>query len=293
MAYGVCAYLDFQVRLVRLQTYVASLTSRRCFLRNIPWTDFSGEFGLFGAGGMKNVWHTKATPMPWTCMQGSNRKCKQVVTVIWHKAALLPHTDCSVIFARSREYAPPHLTHASFGPRKSTTHTVSWSVQPFLHRLRLSVIGHVRTCPFTVKIAPSDGGSGAPSNAWFLGSSQLSTPNSISIVFAQLTADSPYTLQWAPLSPKNCPFSWGDLYPHLIHGYFGSPKSSTQTASQSVKPCRAHYGDRSTDHATWSVTMGHNDDLFAPHKFVLTHHMHNEVYWTFIEYFRVYFCRHC
>jgi len=225
--------------------------------------------------------------------RGSNRKCKQVVTVIWHKAALLPHTDCSVIFARSREYAPPHLTHASFGPRKSTTQTVSWSVQPFLHRLRLSVIGHVRTCPFTVKIAPSDGGSGAPSNAWFLGSSQLSTPNSISIVFAQLTADSPYTLQWAPLSPKNCPFSWGDLYPHLIHGYFGSPKSSTQTASQSVKPCRAHYGDRSTDHATWSVTMGHNDDLFAPHKFVLTHHMHNEVYWTFIEYFRVYFCRHC
>jgi len=36
--------------------------------------------------------------------------------------------------------------------------------------------------------------------------------NSISIgsaVFAQLTAECPYTLQWAASFPQNCPFPWG------------------------------------------------------------------------------------
>jgi len=30
--------------------------------------------------------------------------------------------------------------------------------------------------------------------------------------------------------PQNCPFPWGDLDPHLIHGSLGPPKSSTQMA---------------------------------------------------------------
>jgi len=57
-----------------------------------------------------------------------------------------------------------------------------------------------------VKIAPEP-----PSNTWFLGSTQLSITNGISIssaVYAQLTAHSPYTLQWLPF-PKNCPLPWG------------------------------------------------------------------------------------
>jgi len=40
-------------------------------------------------------------------------------------------------------------------------------------------------------------------------------PNGISIglaVFAQMTAEYPYTLQWGvPFSPQNCPFPWRDL----------------------------------------------------------------------------------
>jgi len=46
-------------------------------------------------------------------------------------------------------------------------------------------------------------------NTWFLGSPGLSIPNDIyicSAVFAELTAERPYTLQWAALSPQNCPF---------------------------------------------------------------------------------------
>jgi len=48
-----------------------------------------------------------------------------------------------------------------------------------------------------------------------------------SAVFAQMTAECPYTLQWATPSPQNCPFPWGSG-PHVIHGSFGPPESSTK-----------------------------------------------------------------
>jgi len=46
--------------------------------------------------------------------------------------------------------------------------------------------------PFPLKIAPSHGGSGPPSNTWFLGPTRVLNPNGISIgvaVFAELTSD--------------------------------------------------------------------------------------------------------
>jgi len=61
-------------------------------------------------------------------------------------------------------------------------------------------------------------------------------PNDISIgsaVFAQLTAESSHTLQWAtPFPHQN---SHGDLDFRLIHGFFGPTESTTQTASRSVQ----------------------------------------------------------
>jgi len=48
------------------------------------------------------------------------------------------------------------------------------------------------------------------------------------------------------LPPQNCPFPWGSG-PHLIHGSFGPPESTTQRASRSVQPFRsAHNRDRQT-----------------------------------------------
>ena len=52
-----------------------------------------------------------------------------------------------------------------------------------------------------------------PSNTCFLGTIQAHNPNGIligSAVFAHMTAECPYTLQWdAPFPPQNCPFPWG------------------------------------------------------------------------------------
>jgi len=53
-----------------------------------------------------------------------------------------------------------------------------------------------------------------PSNTCFLGVHIQNSSLIGSAIFAQLTAESPYTLQWAALfPPKNCPFAHGDLDP--------------------------------------------------------------------------------
>ena len=81
-------------------------------------------------------------------------------------------------------------------------------------------------------------------------------------LFAQVTAECPYTLQWdtPPLPPKKLPFPMGGSEPNLTHGFLGPPEYSTQTASRSVEPFFAgltSVTDRSTDHATQSVITGH------------------------------------
>jgi len=100
--------------------------------------------------------------------------------------------------------------------------------------------GHV----LPLKIAPSNGGGvnfGPASNTCFLGPTQVHNLNGISIgsaIFAQMTAQCPYTVQWATPSPLKIAPShpMGDVNPHLIHGSLGPPESSTQTASQLVRP---------------------------------------------------------
>jgi len=83
-----------------------------------------------------------------------------------------------------------------------------------------------QNCPFPR-------GLWTPCKTWLLGPIRAHRPNGISIVsavFAQMTAECPYTLQWdAPCPPQNCPFpsnTW----------FLGPPVSSTQMASRSVQP---------------------------------------------------------
>jgi len=97
---------------------------------------------------------------------------------------------------------------ASLGPPESITRTVSRSVQPFFALLTLECCQAYRGTSFPSKLSLPMQESGPPSNAWFFAPTRLSNLNGISIgsaVFSQLTADSPYTLQWAPLSPKIAP----------------------------------------------------------------------------------------
>jgi len=45
-----------------------------------------------------------------------------------------------------------------------------------------------------------------------------------SAISAQLTAESPYTLQLATPFPQNCSFTWGDLESHLTHDSLAHPR---------------------------------------------------------------------
>jgi len=99
-----------------------------------------------------------------------------------------------------------------------------------------------------------------PSNTWFLGPTQILNPNVIltgSDTFAQLTAECPYTLQWAALCPSKLPIPTGISGPHLTHDSLGSPNHTVSGSFQpSLQGSLVWQTDRWTDHATRSVTLG-------------------------------------
>ena len=60
--------------------------------------------------------------------------------------------------------------------------------------------------------------------------------------------------------PKNCPFAWEDLDPHLMRGLFG-PRGSKQHLDQLSSFCRAHNCDRLTDRPRYSVYNNNNTNI--------------------------------
>jgi len=79
-------------------------------------------------------------------------------------------------------------------------------------------------------------------------------------VFAQLKAESPYTLQWAPLSRSKLPCRIRRSGLHLTLGSLNPPEPTTQTASRWVQPfisrltiITERQTDRLTDDATPSI----------------------------------------
>ena len=108
----------------------------------------------------------------------------------------------------------------------------------------------------------------SPPNTYFLGPTRLQIPNGIAIgsaVFAQLTAECPYILKRAALSPfKIAPSRGGFGLPSNTSFLGPKPKFSTQTASRisigsvifvGITYCDRQT-DRPTDHSTRSVTIG-------------------------------------
>jgi len=76
-----------------------------------------------------------------------------------------------------------------------------------------------------------------PSKTWFLGPIRVHNPNGISIgsaVFAQMTVECPYALQW-DVPPLKIASSHSGIWTP-IHGSLGPPEPTTQTASRSVQP---------------------------------------------------------
>jgi len=77
---------------------------------------------------------------------------------------------------------------------------------------------------------------------------------------AQLTiAMLPYGL-WHPRPLKKCPFSWGDLNPHVIHGSLGPTRVFVPNGisiGSAIYAGLAKVINRQTDHATPCVVTSH------------------------------------
>jgi len=150
-----------------------------------------------------------------------------VVKVIWQHAESPPHMGGSVVFARWHRCAP-HLYMLPWAPKSN--------LKQHLDRFRRVCTVHGREslyfttgCPVPLKTAASHGGIWTSCNTWFLGPIRVHNPNGISIasaIFSQLTAECPYTLQWATPPPWKLPLPVGDLDPHVIRGSLGPPESS-------------------------------------------------------------------
>jgi len=117
------------------------------------------------------------------------------------------------------------------------------------------------------KIAPSHGGSGPPTVLLFLGPVRAGNPNGITIgsaVFAQMTAECPYTLQWAAPPPSKLPIPMEASGPPSNTWFPAPTRVLNQNAisiGSAVFAGLTSVTDRQTDHATRSVTIGRN----APH----------------------------
>jgi len=94
--------------------------------------------------------------------------------------------------------------------------------------------GHV----FSPNNYPFVWGIWAPSNTWFLESTQVHSPNGISIgsaVFAQFTVECHRTYRGIPF-PSKLPLPTGICTPHLTRGSLGPPNWASQTESQLDQP---------------------------------------------------------
>jgi len=113
-----------------------------------------------------------------------------VVAVIHSKPVIANCVPKFVAMATSLSTSGPHLKHDSLGPSKPITQTASRSVQLFCtDDCRVSLYYGTPLSP--LKIVPSHGGSGPPSNTWFPGPTRVFNPNCISIssaIFAELTS---------------------------------------------------------------------------------------------------------
>jgi len=92
--------------------------------------------------------------------------------------------------ASSHGESGPHLIHDFLDPSEPTDEMASRLVRPFLHSSLQNVPILYNGPPFPLKIAPFYGGSGFPSNIWFLWLTRVLNPNGIAIssaVFAWLT----------------------------------------------------------------------------------------------------------
>jgi len=97
-----------------------------------------------------------------------------------------------------KAYSGPNFRPMSIVAKRSSSQLLLSSCCTAHGRVSLGMLRH--DFP-PIKIALSHGAIWTPSNTWFLRPTESTT-----LRFAQVNTEHPNALQWAALSPKNCPF---------------------------------------------------------------------------------------
>ena len=150
----------------------------------------------------------------------------------------------------------------------------SQSVQPFLHSSWQSFTILYMGRPSLLKL-PLQVGDLDPHLTRCLAPITAHNPNGISIGIQPFLHRSPQSVlilyNGLPLPPQNCPVPRGIWTPS--NTWFHPSPQPKQHLNQFSSFCRAHYCDRLTDHAAWSVTVGRiyiRSTAMRPNKYYTT-----------------------
>ena len=184
-------------------------------------------------------------------------KSKEVVKVIWHKAASPPHTDGSIVFARRRQCAP-HLVHqigihtvpvmillnrVEYIDRRTHPAGMSWTGQFFALKIASASTSNTQFPSWTHQTPHPKLHLDRSSNLQFLHNSR----QRVTILY-----------NGRPFSPQNLPLRVGDLDPVSSMVPCAHPSSYPE---QHLDRFSSFAGitiatGRQTDHATPSVAIG-------------------------------------
>jgi len=144
--------------------------------------------------------------------------------------------------------APPgeyDWTRASFGPLESTIETANGQAQPFLHSLLQKEPILYNGRPYPPELPLPMGGSGPPCNTSCFRPMRAYNPNSISIssaIFAQMTAECIYCLQWFACFPLKIAPSHVGIWTSCNTWFIGPTRVQNLNGNLIVSAifCRAH-----------------------------------------------------
>jgi len=184
------------------------------------------RFGVFRTEGILTRYYTVCHVSRLVKHHGYSHRTMDCTNIIFPKFSLHVFSCCQENLINSK--SPTHTSS------KYWYQIVGSSV--FAQLMAESPYTLQLTAHFPLKIAPSHGAYEPQSNIWFTGLQPKWHLSNCLAIYAQLTVERRYTLQWAALSPSKLPLPMAGSRPNLIHDSLGSSKPTIQTASRLVQP---------------------------------------------------------
>jgi len=206
----------------------------------------------------------------WLSVRLSKCVCPKITSgkVIWHKAhrcrrwmvQCYSTGDGNVSFHKGTLVSTGEYdwTCAFFSPLESTTDKANGSVQLFLHSLQQKVPIRYNGRPYPPELPLPMGYLDFPCNTWCLRPMRVHNPNGTSIgsaVFAQMTAECLYTLQWFACFPLKTAPSHVGIWTSFNKWFIGPTRVWNTNCNLIVSAIFAGLTDWQSDRKTEKTTL--------------------------------------